>query len=361
MVWGVCRRMLAPDRDAAEDACQATFVALASHAARLRHRNALAAWLHRVAARASLALVATRNATRPLPADYPTHPDSVPDSARLAADGEVRALLDTGLDRLPGKFRLPFVLCELEGRSNAEAAAALGCPVGTIESRLTRARQKLRRWLEARGVVPAVALAAVAVPESAWAAMHSARAGAAPAVKELAKRALPRALGAKLRAGAAVGLVLAVSAVGLGLTVSDRPKPNEAPPNPASEPGTAKRKDADGRPLAEPVPKLKEKEAAAFPLPRGAVARLGSARLRHGAFVAHVCFAPDGKRIASVGRDSTVRVWDRETGQHLFAVSQPESGFIRAAFASEGKVLFVGGGTGSGTGGCGGSTRERGR
>lgn len=342
MVWGACRRMLAPDRDAAEDACQAAFVALACHAARIRQRNALAAWLHRVAVRASLALVATRNATRPLPADYTAQPNSTPDPARLATDREVRSLLDTGLDRLPDKYRLPFVLCELEGRSNAEAAAALGCPVGTVESRLTRARQKLRQWLTARGVVPAVALAAVAVPESAWAAMEKARAGAAPAVKELAERAIPHALGAKLRLFAAVGLVLAMSAVGLGLMTSDQPKPPEAPPvksqDPASEPVTAKRKDADAL-VSAPVPR--RKEAAEPPLPWGAVARLGSARLRHGARVLDVCFSPDGKRIASVGQDSAVRVWDRETGKQLFAVSQPESGFIQAAFASEGKVLFV--------------------
>ena len=45
MVWGVCRRILGPDRDAAEDACQAVFVALARHAARLGGRRAVAAWL----------------------------------------------------------------------------------------------------------------------------------------------------------------------------------------------------------------------------------------------------------------------------------------------------------------------------
>src|SRR5689334_17408056 len=62
MVWGVCRRILDPDRAAAEDACQATFVALVKHAARLRGRAAVAAWLHRVAIRASIDLrrIATR-------------------------------------------------------------------------------------------------------------------------------------------------------------------------------------------------------------------------------------------------------------------------------------------------------------
>src|SRR5829696_8443977 len=60
MVWGVCRRTLAPDHAAAEDACQAAFAALARHAARLRDRGAVAAWLRRVAARAALDLSAAR-------------------------------------------------------------------------------------------------------------------------------------------------------------------------------------------------------------------------------------------------------------------------------------------------------------
>src|SRR3954462_11684525 len=66
MVWNVCRRMLAPDHHAAEDACQATFVALAMHAGRLRKSGAVAAWLHRVAVRAALDLAAARRSVLPL-------------------------------------------------------------------------------------------------------------------------------------------------------------------------------------------------------------------------------------------------------------------------------------------------------
>src|SRR5262245_29768464 len=140
LVWGACRRMLAPDWAAAEDACQATFVALARHAGRLRARPALAAWLRRVAVRASLDLLAARRPSRPLDGLEFDPPDPEPGPAQAVADRECRRLLDDGLNRLPDKLRAPLVLCELEGRTNAEAAAVLGCPVGTVGSRLTRAR-----------------------------------------------------------------------------------------------------------------------------------------------------------------------------------------------------------------------------
>jgi hypothetical protein len=117
------------------------------------------------------------------------------------------------------------VLCELEGRTNAEAAAAIGCPVGTIESRLTRARQRLRDWLTAHGVVPAVATAAVALPESTRAALVRAADPATPSasVKALAARAVPPALFAKGRAAVAAGLVLVLGAVGLGVALAQEP------------------------------------------------------------------------------------------------------------------------------------------
>ena len=64
-------------------------------------------------------------------------------------------ILHREIDRLPERHRVVVVLCDLEGRSYEEAARHLGCPVGTVKSRLARARERLREGLSRRGVVPA--------------------------------------------------------------------------------------------------------------------------------------------------------------------------------------------------------------
>jgi RNA polymerase sigma factor (sigma-70 family) len=149
MVWGVCGRLLSPGADA-EDAFQATFVVLARKAATVDQPELLGPWLYgvawRVASRLRRAIVRRRAREMPL---------LEPPAANANADvdqRELRRLLDEEVNRLPDRFRVAFVLCHFEGLTNEEAAQLLGCPKGTVQSRLSRARERLRKRLSQRGV-----------------------------------------------------------------------------------------------------------------------------------------------------------------------------------------------------------------
>src|SRR5262249_7905966 len=86
----------------------------------------------------------------------------------------LRPVLDEEIQRLPARYRAPFVLCHLEGKANEEAARQLGCPKGTILSRLSRARERLRARLTKRGVALSTAALAALVTEKATSATVSA-------------------------------------------------------------------------------------------------------------------------------------------------------------------------------------------
>jgi RNA polymerase sigma factor (sigma-70 family) len=162
MVLRVCRRVLRHEQDA-EDAFQATFLVLARKAASICRREALAAWLHGVAYRT--ALRAKRGAAR-----RRNHEAQLRAAAPRAASpvwDDVQAVLDEEIRRLPPRFRAAFVLSVLEGMSGSEAAADLGCKVGTVKSRVNRARQQLRRRLVRRGIDLSTVLAALTLADGA--------------------------------------------------------------------------------------------------------------------------------------------------------------------------------------------------
>ena len=89
------------------------------------------------------------------------------------------------LGRLPERFRLPILLCHLEGLTYDQAAERLGCPVRTVQSRLARGRARLRDRLPRRGVAPAIAaLTAALIPDASASLAESwARETAAAAVR----------------------------------------------------------------------------------------------------------------------------------------------------------------------------------
>jgi RNA polymerase sigma factor (sigma-70 family) len=150
MVLGICRRVLG-DEHAAEDAFQATFLVLVKKAGALRDCNLLTNWLYGVALRVAnkeRAKGARRRFVERQAADRVTQGDK---DAGLV---ELRSVIDEEIHRLPERYRVPLVLCHMEGLRHDEVARQLGCPVGTVESRLARAREQLRVRLERRGLAP---------------------------------------------------------------------------------------------------------------------------------------------------------------------------------------------------------------
>ena len=169
MVLGVCRTVLRHEQDA-EDAFQATFLVLARKADSIRRREAVAGWLcevaHRIAARAQ-AETARRRAREqkvtPMPAADPTQDMTLRD---------LRRVLSEELQRLPERYRVPLVLCYLEGRTHTDAAAQLGCGKDTFRGRLDRGREHLRRRLGRRGIALSAVLCAAAVAPRSVAESH---------------------------------------------------------------------------------------------------------------------------------------------------------------------------------------------
>ncbi len=162
MVFRVCRQILG-DRHTAEDAFQATFLILARRAGSIHQPELLGHWLHGVAFRTARearmrqhrrqrreCAIAGGIVAEPL--DRSSRPDLT-----LVCREEYEALHEE-VSRLPERYRVPVVLCDLEGLTYQDAARRLGCPVGTIGVRLRRARERLRARMMRRGLAPTAGL-----------------------------------------------------------------------------------------------------------------------------------------------------------------------------------------------------------
>jgi RNA polymerase sigma factor (sigma-70 family) len=236
MVWATCRRVLRHQQDV-EDAFQATFLALARAAGTLGCRQAVAGWLHRVAMNSALNMKAQRRSTGLT--------DEV--SAPPAPDGELSGAVDEELERLPHRMRAAFVLCCLEGMTSAEAARELGCPVGTVDSRLHAARSRLRDRLTRRGLGPTAILVGVTwtVPSATatlpapWvmtALRHATAPGAVPNNINLLATGVMKSMSASTLKSAAAQLIIFVALLiggGFGLArLTGQPPGGRVQPTP---------------------------------------------------------------------------------------------------------------------------------
>jgi RNA polymerase sigma factor (sigma-70 family) len=155
MVMGVCRHILHDPEDVA-DAFQATFLILVRKAGAIHVTDSLGRWLYGVSRRVALQAKA---ASKRRPVQLRAGLEQAEAQATVAPSdrdrAELLAALDEEIARLPEKYRAAVVLCDLGGVPHEAAARQLRCPVGTIESRLSRGRGLLRTRLVRRGLTPA--------------------------------------------------------------------------------------------------------------------------------------------------------------------------------------------------------------
>jgi RNA polymerase sigma factor (sigma-70 family) len=163
MVLGVCRRILRNEADA-EDAFQATFLVLVRKAASLRSWDTVSNWLYGVAQKTALKAKAMNFKQRLKERETKRESN---DDARAEAWQELQALLDAELSRLPDKYRIPIVLCHLEGKTIKEAAHHLGWPPGTMATRLARGRAQLAKRLTRQGLTLSGGVMAVVMSQAA--------------------------------------------------------------------------------------------------------------------------------------------------------------------------------------------------
>ena len=265
LVFDVCRRVSRDHHDA-EDAFQATFLALARKAGGIGKREAVAGWLFRVAYRAALAASAgrARRTARERPVAAAAASAAPADPAASPERREAWAAVDEEVSRLPERFCAAVVLCYLEGKTVDEAARLLGCPRGTVASRLARAA-RLHRRLTRRGVGLAVAApAAEGLVHPTASAMGR---GVSPTAAALAQEVLRAMFWNKVTTGAAaLAAVTGVLLIG-GLTAWFRASaaaPPAANPPAAQAAGTEKPPDKEAAATAVTVSRPVRRELAPF-------------------------------------------------------------------------------------------------
>ena len=324
-------RRLTRDRHAVDDAVQATFLTLARKAHTIRHAEALPSWLYRVARSVTARPVATVPTTT-----EPVDPTASPlDQLSVR---EVMAIFDEELARLPAAHRSAVLLCTIEGNTVEDTARRLGTTPGAVRGWLQRGRETLRHRLGRRGVELSVAVSLLLIDSTTGSAgaTHDAIVRGAMAAHSPVNAVTRFLTGSSVTAAVVSVLVAgAVASVVLFSSGASTPPPTQAP----------KKEEAKVDTQADAL-------VTRDGLPEGAVARIGSPRLRHAGEVGAMAFSRDGRWLATASPangDKSVRVWDLANGKELYrvpvAVDLHQSTMcyrtVAVAFTADDKRLLV--------------------
>ena len=144
-VYRLCYRMANADADQAQDFTQETFVRAFDRLAEFRGDAALATWLHAIAV--SVSLNGMRKVKRHR--ERETELDGVAEIGSMTrhAEPDLKQRLRGAIEALPERYRVVFVMYDVEGYTHEEIGRVLEMPAGTSKARLSRARAKLREAL----------------------------------------------------------------------------------------------------------------------------------------------------------------------------------------------------------------------
>jgi RNA polymerase sigma factor (sigma-70 family) len=266
LVLNVAGRLLAQTADI-EDVFQAAFLTLARKASAIRRGTAVGSWLYKVAYRLALRVRRTTSCNASAGLEVVAAPERPQE--------ECSALLAEEISRLPQRYRAAVVLCYLQGNTTEQAARILGCPRGTILSRLASARQRLRRRLLRRGVAPVVAATVVMFSETAsatpsavlvasvvgaalpFAAGRAALPTVSPHAALLAQGALQTMLWNKIKITVAMLCVMILAGGGVGWLTRGQAEDQSSPPR-ADKPGKQATKSAPEREREERLDPVKQ-------------------------------------------------------------------------------------------------------
>lgn len=144
-------RMCGGDSDAAEDMVQDTYLKAYLNFHRFKPGTNLRAWLFRILANRVISAIRHQRIAREAP--YPEGFEPLDEGPAIESNFDADRIGDElkhALDDLPESYRDVFLHAALDDSTYEEIARKLGLPVGTVMSRLWRARQQLKRMLEGK-------------------------------------------------------------------------------------------------------------------------------------------------------------------------------------------------------------------